>query len=760
MERLRISIHGAVQGVGFRPFAYRLAAALKIRGWIRNTPQGVLIEAEGPRQELEQFLSRLQKDRPALASIHGLETVYLDPMGYEAFSIVESDASLESSVWIMPDIATCGTCVSEIMDPRDRRYRYPFTNCVNCGPRFTIQEGIPYDRGSTTMRAFRMCGECRAEYEDAGNRRFHTEPNACGRCGPQLELWDPAGKFLAGADQALERAAKELREGRIVAVKGLGGFHLMADARNGQAVRALRERKHREEKPLALMAPDLEWARRLCAVSEAEERLLASPEAPIVLARSRSREIAPEVAPRNPYLGVMLPYTPLHHLLLRDLGFPVVATSGNLLDAPILIEEREALAKLGSVADFFLVHNRPIARHADDSIVRMIAGRPCLLRRARGYAPIPFEVPSALPSVAAFGAQLKSAVAFSRGGEIFVSQHIGDLGNSETAETFGMITERLPRLLGLQSEIAAYDLHPDYASTQAALKSGLRGVRVQHHLAHVLSCMAENEVEYPFLGVAWDGTGMGTDGTVWGGEFLAVEETHWKRFASFRRFRLPGSERAVREPRRIALALLYEIFRDEMEKQAPEGPFSKEEKEVLLEIIRKGLYSPYTSSVGRLFDGVSSLLGLRQKASFEGQAAMEVEFAAEESSIEEAYAFELREEEILRIDWEPVIRAILEDRKKGLSAADAARKFHHALAEAIAAVCERAGLARVVLSGGCFQNKLLAEKTIEILRRKGFRPYWHQRIPPNDGGICVGQVMETSRVCHPKQAEHVSCGPG
>jgi hydrogenase maturation protein HypF len=760
VERLRISIHGAVQGVGFRPFAYRLAASLRIRGWIRNTPQGVLIEAEGERQELEQFLSRLQGERPALASIHGLETAYLDPMGYQSFSIVESDASLESSVWIMPDIATCPTCVSEILDPANRRYRYPFTNCVNCGPRFTIQEGIPYDRSSTTMRIFRMCAECRAEYEDAGNRRFHTEPNACGRCGPRLELWDPAGKALAGGEDALERAVKELREGKIVAVKGLGGFHLMTDARNGTAVRALRERKHREEKPLALMVPDLDWARRLCSVSEPEERLLSSPEAPIVLLRSWSREIAPEVAPRNPYLGVMLPYTPLHHLLMRDLGFPVVATSGNLLDAPILFEEREALAKLGSVADYFLVHNRPIARHADDSIVRLIAGRPCLLRRSRGYAPLPFEVRSELPAAAAFGAQLKSAVAFSRGREIFVSQHIGDLGNSETAETFGIITERLPGLLGLQTRVAAYDLHPDYASTQAALKSGLRGVRVQHHLAHVLSCMAENEVEYPFLGVAWDGTGMGTDGTVWGGEFLAVEETHWKRIASFRRFRLPGSERAVREPRRIALALLYEIFGDAVEERETAGQFSPEEKEVLLEIIRKGFYSPYTSSAGRLFDGVASLLGLRQRASFEGQAAMEVEFAAEESSAEGAYAFGCQQEEILRIDWEPVIRAILEDRKKGLPAADAARKFHHALAEAVSLVCERAGFERVVLSGGCFQNKLLAEKTIEVLRRKGFRPYWHQRIPPNDGGICVGQVMEASRVCHPKEAEHVSCGPG
>lgn len=762
--RLKITIHGAVQGVGFRPFVYRLATELKLRGWVLNSAQGVFIEAEGPKAQLEEFLARLTRDKPPRAFIQSLESSWLDPVGYTEFEIRHSDESGQKTALILPDIATCPDCLREIFDPNDRRYRYPFTNCTNCGPRFSIIEALPYDRPNTTMKRFRMCPDCQAEYTDPTNRRFHAQPNACPRCGPHLELWDRQGNVLAQHDEALLEAAASIRRGQIVAVKGLGGFHLICDARNDEAVQELRKRKHREEKPFALMYPSLELIKAHCDVSAPEERLLTSPEAPIVLLKALSPPyghggegpIAPSVAPRNPYLGIMLPYTPLHHLLMAELGFPVVATSGNLSDEPICTDEHDALKKLNRIADLFLVHNRPIARHVDDSIVRIVAGRELVLRRARGFAPLPIRLDLSSPSPTrggkgpgvrlAVGAHLKNTIALSVGENVFISQHIGDL---ETAEAFGaferVITD-FERLYAAHPSAIAHDLHPDYLSTQYAHQRNLRCIGVQHHYAHLLSCMAENELDGPVLGVSWDGTGYGLDGTIWGGEFFAATQENFRRVAHLRRFRLPGGERAVKEPRRSALGALYELFGDALAHAdlAPLQSFAADELQLIQTMLQKNLNSPRTSSAGRLFDAVASIAGLRQISHFEGQAAMELEFALHGIETNESYEFGFRVEgsqEPMELDWGPMLRSIIGDVRDGVSVDRIAAKFHNTLVEMIVTVARRVGEEKVVLTGGCFQNKYLTERAITRLSEEGFRVYWHQRIPPNDGGIALGQIV-------------------
>ncbi|MCX8103930.1 MAG: carbamoyltransferase HypF, partial [Candidatus Bipolaricaulota bacterium] len=564
MARLKIAIHGAVQGVGFRPFVYRLAIELKLTGWVLNSAQGVFIEAEGTKEQLEEFVRRLERDKPPRAFLQSLEASWLDPVGYTAFEIRHSDESGQKIAFILPDIATCPDCWREIFDPNNRRYRYPFTNCTNCGPRFSIIEALPYDRPNTTMKIFRMCPDCQAEYENPLDRRFHAQPNACPQCGPHLELWDAKGTVLAQHDDALCQAAEAIRVGQIIAVKGLGGFHLICDARNDDAVQELRRRKHREEKPFALMYPSLELVQAHCEVSPLEERALTSPEAPIVLMRRReSVQIASSVAPRNPYLGIMLPYTPLHHLLMAELGFPVVATSGNLSDEPICTDEHEALIRLKEIADLFLVHNRPIARHVDDSIVRIVGSQELVLRRARGFAPLPITLRNPeRRTVLAVGAHLKNTVALAVGSTVFISQHIGDLETAEAFGAFQRVIQDFERLYDAQPSVIAHDLHPDYLSTQYAQGRKPRTVGVQHHYAHVLACMAENELDSSVLGVSWDGTGYGLDGTIWGGEFLRATRESFTRVAHLRTFRLPGGERAIQEPRRSALGVLYELFGD------------------------------------------------------------------------------------------------------------------------------------------------------------------------------------------------------
>jgi hydrogenase maturation protein HypF len=786
--RLKLSVRGAVQGVGFRPFVFRLATELHLSGWVNNSSQGVFIEVEGPRAALEQFLLRLDAEKPPRSFIQSLEASWLDPADYDGFEIRKSQTGGGKTALVLPDIATCPDCLREIFDPANRRHRYPFTNCTNCGPRFSIIESLPYDRANTSMRKFTMCPQCQAEYDDPRDRRFHAQPNACPVCGPHLELWEcgdvessrNAGRGHVRALQntdALLAAAKAIREGKIVAVKGLGGFHLMVDARSETAVCLLRERKHREEKPLALMFPSLDGIKAVCEVSPLEERLLRSPEAPIVLLKKLKTQnskfkISSLTAPGNPYLGAMLPYTPLHHLLMAELGFPVIATSGNLSDEPICTDEHEALERLGGIADLFLVHNRPIVRHVDDSIVRVMLDRELVLRRARGYAPLPITLnpqlstPNSQP-ILAVGAHLKNAVALSVGEQVFISQHIGDLETEQAHAAFRHVIADFEKLYEAKPQIIAADLHPDYLSTKFAKElEGRAGsslpavdgaqriarptiIGVQHHIAHVLSCMAENEIAPPILGVSWDGTGYGLDGTVWGGEFFLVTDKDAERVAHFRPFRLPGGDKAVKEPRRTAVGLLYEMSGDKVFKQkklATVATFTASELAALKTMLARGVNSPPTSSVGRLFDAVASLVNLRQQIRFEGQAAMELEFALDGVDTEETYSLSLVTRHLsLVLDWSPMIEVILADVKRGVSVGEISAKFHNTLVEAIIAIAKRVGQNRVMLSGGCFQNRYLTERAVRRLQAEGFRPYWHQRVPPNDGGIALGQVVAALR---------------
>jgi hydrogenase maturation protein HypF len=750
-ERAKAVVRGAVQGVGFRPFVYRLAKELDLTGWVSNSSQGVFIEVEGAGAALREFLVRLEREKPPQAIIQSLDFSFLDAAGYKDFTIRASEEKGAKTVLILPDIATCPHCVMEIFQPSNRRHRYPFTNCTNCGPRFTIIEELPYDRPNTSMKKFAMCPLCEREYHDPADRRFHAQPNACPGCGPHLEFWDSGGNVLAHHEAALHLAAEDIRDGKIVALKGLGGFHLIADARNESVVQRLRKRKHRSEKPFALMYPSLEMAREHCRVSELEERLLLSPEAPIVLVQRWSPPLAPSIAPGNPYLGVMLPSTPLHHLLLRELGFPVVATSGNLSDEPICTDEHEALARLGGIADFFLVHDRPIVRPVDDSVTRVVRGREMVLRRSRGYAPLPVHLKAPLPCVLAVGAHLKNTVALSVGHEAFISQHIGDLETNEAHAAFRAVAADLPRLYEATPEIIACDLHPDYPSTKYAAQLAAQMDAplhpVQHHWAHVLSCMAENEVEFPALGVAWDGTGYGPDGTIWGGEFLLAGETSFERVAHFRQFRLPGGEAAIKQPRRAALGVLFEMggaaALDQRE-LAPLRDFSEGDLALIRQMLIKELQAPVTSSAGRLFDAVASIAGLRQQVTFEGQAAMDLEFAIQ-PCVCEAYSFEIKSTSPSVVDWRPMIGEVVEDVRRGLTPGIISAKFHNALVEIIVAVARHVGQTRVVLTGGCFQNRYLTERSVQRLLEEGFRPYWHQRVPTNDGGIALGQIVDAAR---------------
>jgi hydrogenase maturation protein HypF len=776
-KRLKLTVRGAVQGVGFRPFVYRLATDLGLRGWVNNSAQGVFIEVEGPQARLEEFRLRLEAEKPPRSFIQSLEASWLDPAGCGGFEIRPSEIGGGKTALVLPDIATCPDCLREIFDAHNRRHFYPFTNCTNCGPRFSIIEALPYDRANTSMKGFTMCPRCRAEYEDPRDRRFHAQPNACPVCGPRLELWDRQGKILAGAQdsarEALALAAEALRAGKIVAVKGLGGFHLMVAARDDRAVRRLRELKHREEKPFAVMSPSMEAIKAICAVSPLEERLLRSSEAPIVLLRrisSLKSQVSNLLAPNNPNLGVMLPYTPLHHLLLSLVGLPVVATSGNLSDEPICTDEHEALERLGGIADLFLVHNRPIVRHVDDSITRVMAGRELVLRRARGYAPLPVQVRSAEGGVGsaegetrcvlAVGAHLKNTVALSVGRQIFISQHIGDLETDQAFEAFRRVIADFETLYDSRPNIIAADAHPDYLSTQFARTLVTQPSTlnpqlfpVQHHVAHVLACMAENELEPPVLGVSWDGTGYGSDGTIWGGEFFLVTDTACERVAHLRQFRLPGGDKAVKEPRRTALGLLYEMLGDAAFARgnlASVRAFKPAELAPLKTMLARGINSPLTSSVGRLFDAVASLVGLRQQVRFEGQAALELEFALDGIATNEAYPLSVGRPEpdphsALLLDWSPTIQAILADIERKVVPGEISVRFHNGLVEALLAVAREIGQPRVVLSGGCFQNRYLTERAVQRLQEEGFRPYWHQRIPPNDGGIALGQAFAALR---------------
>lgn len=742
--RVRFAVAGRVQGVGFRPFVYRLARELGLRGWVNNTPQGVVIEVEGATPSLDHFRHRLRCDAPTHALITGVVESPVAAVGEREFTIHESCPDGPTVAFVPPDLATCPDCLRETLDPRQRRFRYPFTNCTNCGPRFSIIEALPYDRIHTTMRSFPLCAECRAEYHDPGDRRFHAQPIACPACGPHLAWWTPAGDVLAERDQALLAAADAVRRGRIVAVKGLGGFLLVTDARAESAVRRLRERKGREAKPLAVMAPSLAAVREWCVVPDPEAQALASPECPIVLLRRRPGAGAASLAPGNPHLGVMLPYTPLHHLLLRELGFPVVATSGNRSDEPICTEEREACARLADVADDFLVHNRPIARPVDDSVLQVAAGAPMLLRCARGYAPLSTPLSQSTRTVFAVGGQLKSSVALCVGGNIHLSQHLGDLDHPAALQAFEAAGAALRTLYAVEPERTACDQHPDYGSTRAAEARDPQPVRVQHHFAHVAACLAEHGVQEQVLGVSWDGTGYGPDGTIWGGEFLLADLRGWHRFAHLRTFPLPGGEHAVREPRRAALGLLYEADGAAVFADAPmlaRLGFTPTDSRVLAGMLRSGTNAPRTSSAGRLFDAVAALLGLVLRNRFEGEGGMAVEYAAADHVAESGYALRL-DQGVL--DWQPWLHELRRDLHSGVATGMICARVHAGLAQSVVDVARRAARRRVVLTGGCFQNRRLLESCATLLRREGFEPLWPRRIPPNDGGLAVGQAAHAA----------------
>lgn len=744
---VHIEVHGAVQGVGFRPYVYRLATALRLHGWVRNSPQGVAIHVEGPAQALKSFLQCLKSEPPPRAVIRQVTSTPLTPQGHSTFTILPSDQIGAKTAAVLPDIATCTSCLQEVFDPLDRRYLYPFINCTNCGPRYSIIEALPYDRVHTTMRHFTLCSPCQREYDDPTSRRFHAQPNACPDCGPSLALWDATGVILATHHEALQRAAGALRQGKIVAVKGLGGFHLMADARNGDAVRCLRQRKQRPEKPLALMYPSLQAVQAHCCVSDLEAGLLLDPAAPIVLVRRNAADPHPAVAPGNPHLGVMLPATPLHHLLMQMLDGPVIATSGNRADEPLCTDETEALQRLAGLADVFLVHDRPIICHVDDSIVRVMLDRVLVLRRARGYAPLPISCQShpASISVLAAGAQSKNTIAFSVGNDIVVSQHIGDLETVEAFTAWHQTIERLPSLYDAQPSAVICDAHPAYRSTRGAEALPLPHQTVQHHYAHVLACMVDNALDPPVLGVAWDGNGYGLDGTMWGGEFFGVTESGWDRRAYFRPFPLPGGDKAMQEPRRTALGLLYTMCGEDfcrMTALEPVRAFTSQELRIVQTMLERGLQSPLTSSVGRLFDAVASIIGLRHVTSFEGQAAMELEFALDGVVTEDLYPWRFTPQATATvIDWTPMIQAILTDLDHDVSTGQIAATFHNTLAEIIVAIATRHNETRVVLTGGCFQNRYLTERAVTRLRAAGMQPFWHHFVPPNDGGIAVGQVV-------------------
>lgn len=752
VRRWAIAVRGVVQGVGFRPFVYNTAVSCGLTGWVQNETDTVRIEIEGPQGDLERFLARLRHSPPPQARIDALEVAERPCQNGASgtFEIRTSPAAGTPRPTIPADLATCSECLHEIRTPGERRYRYPFTNCTNCGPRWSIIERLPYDRPRTSMALFPMCPACEAEYHDPADRRFHAQPIACPECGPMLQLLDPDGVELAREDDALECAAAAIREGQILALKGLGGFQLIVDATNPQAVGRLRERKQRADKPFAVMVASLDEVRRRCEVSDEEAQALESPQAPILLLRQRTdraTDIVEAVAPGNPYLGVMLPYTPLHHLLMAEIRRPVICTSGNLSEEPMAITSEDALERLGAIADRLLVHNRPIVRPVDDSVVRVGPEGLQVLRRARGFAPLPIDLGFEGPTILAVGGHLKNTVAMSLGSQVVVSPHIGDLDNVLSVDAYQRAIADLVDFFQVVPDAVACDLHPDYASTRHAESLaagwGVPLVRVQHHQAHVAACMAEHRLEGPVLGFSWDGTGYGTDGTVWGGEVLECEGAGFRRFAHLRTFSLPGGDRAVREPRRSALGLLFEVFGDQAMEQAATW-FDRSQSKLLFSLLKRSVQCPRTSSMGRLFDAVAALCGLPAVTSFEGQAAMALEFAADKE-LEEAYPLPLGDGELAVIDWELLVRAVLDDCAAGEPVGRISARFHNALARLAVAIARRWGGRNVVLTGGCFQNLLLTERTGQRLSDAGFQVYQHRQVPPGDGGIALGQVFVAAK---------------
>jgi hydrogenase maturation protein HypF len=753
MERRAIVVRGVVQGVGFRPFVFNLAARHSLSGFVRNQTGTVLIEVEGESSALEQFQRALIEKPPPLAVIDDLSWVNRPLAGDSGFRVLFSENDGTSPVFISPDVATCEDCLAELFNPADRRYGYPFLNCTNCGPRLTIIVSAPYDRARTTMAAFEMCADCRREYENPADRRFHAQPIACPACGPRLVLLDASARLILAEDPVAHFAAV-MRDGKIGALKGLGGYHLACAAIDDGAVAELRRRKHRDEKPFAVMVADLAAAANLVEISSVERNLLVSARAPIVLLRKRRRcTISEAVAPGNPSLGIMLPYTPLHHLLMRAVGgIPLVMTSGNRSDEPIAYHD-DAFEKLAGIADLFLTHNRPIRVRCDDSVTRVVMTSELPVRRSRGYAPLPIELPFECPRrLLAVGGQLKATFALGRGRQAFLSHHMGDLDHYEAYRAFEQDVALYEQLLAIRPECIVCDLHPDYVSTRyaedRAAGDSIQILPIQHHHAHMASCMAENGLVQPVIGVAFDGTGYGTDGTIWGGEFLVGDYRRFRRGAHLRYIPMPGGEKSIHEPWRIALAHLIDA---EAELAWFTARFSQANVLILKKMIVRVINTPQTSSAGRLFDAVASLAGVRDRVSYEGQAAIELEWAATQAESDMDYPYDLclpNAEEMLQapivVDTRPLIRAVAEDVVDGVPTTSIARRFHATLVSMIAAVCDQlrltTGIEVVVLSGGVFMNALLTGEVFEHLESDGFRVYRHRLVPPNDGGLSLGQL--------------------
>lgn len=781
LKRSRIQIKGIVQGVGFRPFVYALAEENALKGNVSNNAAGVFVDVEGEEIQIEQFIQTLKINPPPLSSIESINVEYLDkPARFADFSVTESSSNGSLVVPISADSGTCQDCIREMFDPNDRRFRYPFINCTNCGPRFTIVESVPYDRAKTTMRDFEMCAACQTEYEDPSNRRFHAEPTCCSECGPRLTLVEspPVSIPPAVADgSAIESSRELLKDGKILAIKGIGGYHLVCDAIKAQAVETLRRRKFREDKPFALMANSVNVIEKYCFVSVAEKNLLSSAERPIVLLDRRPHAQIPDaVAPRIPRLGFMLPYTPLHYLLFENRETPLVMTSGNISDEPIAYKDRDAFDRLDSIADYYLTHDRRIHIRMDDSVVMtgeqtsVTASRnddflstkrasrdacpPIILRRSRGYAPAPIRTSFKFDKqILACGAELKNTFCLSKDNYAFVSHHIGDLENLETLASFTEGIEHYKRLFNVSPQMVAYDLHPEYLSTKYALACDEIDIKigVQHHHAHIASCMADNDIEGEVIGVAMDGLGFGTDGKMWGGEFFVADFKHFERIAHLDYIPMPGGAKAIREPWRMAATYLQRAAGNEFfnldipfVKQLDRGKWT-----TLASMIASETNCPQTSSMGRLFDAISALLGVRSTVNYEGQAAIELEAIAD-GGVYDSYHFAVEQGGIIRS--ESVIAAVIDDLLNGKAVSEISGKFHLAVAKLIVEMASQIrdghGLNRVALSGGVFQNRLLLNSAVELLRNENFEVYTHRRVPTNDGGISFGQAAIANASLH------------
>ena len=753
MELLKINVRGVVQGVGFRPFVYQLATKYNLKGWVCNTSEDVKIEVEGQRAALDHFLIDLEQLSPPISHIEAIHSSYHPPVGYSTFEIRHSITEEGKYQLISPDIATCHACLQEILTPGDRRYRYPFTNCTNCGPRFTIIKDIPYDRSRTTMRRFKMCPECQNEYDNPLDRRFHAQPNACPRCGPALELLDAEGKPVTSAD-VISTASQLLRNGKIVAIKGLGGFLLACDATNQAVIDLLRYRKRRPFKPLAIMVTSIEEVKKHCYVSDEEERLLTSAHSPIVLMRWKpDSSVSRAVAPKLKYLGVMLPYTPLHHVLLRETRLPLVMTSGNISEEPIAKDNDEAIRRLSRIADYFLVHNRDIYASYDDSVTMVERGTTQIIRRARGYAPYPIRLSFKSQQILGCGAEVKNSFCLTRDEYAFLSQHIGDMENLETIEHFENTIAVYKRLFRIEPNIVAHDLHPEYLATkyaqELAAKSDIRLVPVQHHHAHIVSGMVDNRLESPVIGVAFDGTGYGADGNIWGGEFLIADYQQFTRMGHLEYLPLPGGAAAIKKPYRIAIGYLRSLLGEEALKQDLPclKQVDKQDIDIIKKQVEKRINSPLTSSCGRLFDAVSALIGVRGEIEYEAQAAIELEMVAyDEVDETDSYPFTVVEQNGLSlVRLQDLFSAIIGDLHSGTGKAKISLRFHNTIALMISQLCRiisnKTGISQVVLSGGVFQNRLLLRKTVSRLEGSGFTVFTHHQVPCNDGGISLGQAV-------------------